>query len=908
MDILFESGGTMDCIELATKLGIRKSTTEHKYFCFNKNSHKNEDSNPSLMIYPESFTCCACGIKGNNVELFKQFTGKTVAEYYEYIGEPTKKDKKLHIRFINKNASNRFIALNKNEVKVRPPEECDIQTIRNELGKRFSLDTLNRAKIKISISPYGLVCGRAGEQLFYNPNEKDTILHCEGRTDYLTAIELGLYENYGLVSDFNKQSIPDLKSGKVHIFCLDQDDTSENKIKTISKTNIQNKKFKFLRLPDSYKDLSDYYNIGGCNKDDIIKLISQTEENTLQDKSLTNFTYNSGRGLAINYKKYAEFLTSLGIYKYITPEKTQIFLKQNGFLIEELKDFQIKNLVLEYYSDLPDEVQNFLYSKSQQLFSESQLTNIKVKDFELKKSDEKRDFKYFRNCYLEITADDVKVHSYDDLDGYIWKSKIIDRNFHLEKDIGKINTFDFSRFVSNVMNKDEKRILSIKTAIGYLLHSFKTPSLSKAIIFVDEESSASESGGTGKSLVADSLQYFNPSYIHLDGKAFDSKDRFCFQTLNRSTEIVNFDDIDRNFNFTRLFASLTDGYQVEKKGAIPFKNKNIKTVISTNYSIKGTGDSFYRRREEYEFAKYYSKGHRPIDEFGRNLFFDWNDDDWNLFDNYMILAIQTFLKHGLISSPSNNLEHKRFVDSVPDNFYDFIITQNFVLNLEYSYNTLFEQFKVTDDSNMKKNSFWKYLQIYAQYKGLNLSFRRSNGDKQIAFTPPEEVVTAIHIENIPETETKVEVQQKSPQPEVVYEKTQEQYENEETENEKLDKSYFNGKIKCLDCKRPLTYYRDKTHIPKAICVECKKTYVAHYLVDKYRETHIYYETSPNKDPERKHLIPIPLTESFRITNELSPPDVNAFKEAYSDGVFNVRKYKGDLMAMSKILSKYKLLL
>lgn len=895
----------MDCIELATKLGIRKSSTEHKYFCFNKNAHKNEDKNPSLMIYPESFTCCACGIKGNNIELFKLFTGKTVPEYYEYIGESTKKNKKLHIRFINKSATSRFIALNKDEVKVRNPEECDIQTIRNELGKKFSLDTLNRAKIKISVSPYGLVCGHAGEQLFYNPYEKDTILHCEGRTDYLTAIELGLYENYGLVSDFNKQSVPNLKSGKVHIFCLDDDDTPENKIKTISKTNILNKKFKFLRLPSSYKDLSDYYNIGDCNKDDIVKLISQTEENTLQDKSLINFTYHTGRGLAINYKKYAQFLTSLGIYKYITPEMTQIFLKQNGFLIEELPEFQIKNLVLDHYDDLPDDVQNFLYSKSQQLFSESQLTNIKVKDFELKKSDEKRDFKYFRNCYLEITANEVKVHSYDDLDGYIWKSKIINRDFHLEENVDKINNFDFSRFVSNVMNKDEKRILSIKTAIGYLLHSFKTPSLSKAIVFVDEESSASESGGTGKSLVADSLQYFNPAYVHLDGKAFDSKDRFCFQTLNRSTEIVNFDDIDRNFNFTRLFASLTDGYQIEKKTAIPFKNKNIKTVISTNYSIKGTGDSFYRRREEYEFAKYYSKGHRPIDEFGRNLFFDWNEEDWNLFDNYMILAIQAFLKHGLISSPSNNLEHKRFVDSVPDTFYDFISTQKFVVNFEYSYNTLFEQFKPTDDSNMKKNSFWKYLQIYAQYKGLNLTFRRSNGDKIITLRTLEEPVVVEQ----KQSEMDIQAEQQIQEIEVIYENLQE---NEETlikkENEELDRSYFNGKIKCLDCKRPLTYYIDKTTIPKAICIECKKIYVAHYLVDKYRDTHIFYETSPNVSNEDKHLISIPLTESFKITDELSASDIEAFRAAYSNGIFNIRKYKGDLMIMSKILSKYKLLL
>ena len=57
---------------------------------------------------------------------------------------------------------------------------------------------------------------------------------------------------------------------------------------------------------------------------------------------------------------------------------------------------------------------------------------------------------------------------------------------------------------------DEERLLSLKTSYGYLISSHKNPSLPKCQIFVDEYSDEdNKDGGTGKSIVMNSIEHFN---------------------------------------------------------------------------------------------------------------------------------------------------------------------------------------------------------------------------------------------------------------------------------------------------------------------------------------------------------------------------------------------------------------
>jgi len=65
-------------------------------------------------------------------------------------------------------------------------------------------------------------------------------------------------------------------------------------------------------------------------------------------------------------------------------------------------------------------------------------------------------------------------------------------------------------------------------------------------------------------------------------------------------------------------------------------SNGILIAITTNYAIKGSGNSFARRKWELELHQHYSKNYTPLDEFDKLFFGDWNDDEWCAFDNYMI--------------------------------------------------------------------------------------------------------------------------------------------------------------------------------------------------------------------------------------------------------------------------------
>jgi hypothetical protein len=147
--------------------------------------------------------------------------------------------------------------------------------------------------------------------------------------------------------------------------------------------------------------------------------------------------------------------------------------------------------------------------------------------------------------------------------------------------------------------------------------------------------------------------------VVIDGKSFTFERSFAYQLVSADTQILCFDDVKKHFDFERLFSVVTEGLTLEKKNKdaikIPF-SKSPKIAITTNYAIKGAGNSFARRKWELELHQYYSKAFTPLDEFGKLMFGDWNDDDWCEFDNYMIRCLRGYLNTGLVKSRFVNLK------------------------------------------------------------------------------------------------------------------------------------------------------------------------------------------------------------------------------------------------------------
>ena len=220
---------------------------------------------------------------------------------------------------------------------------------------------------------------------------------------------------------------------------------------------------------------------------------------------------------------------------------------------------------------------------------------------------------------------------------------------------------------------DDKRTKSMESTIGFLMHGHKNLSYCPAVILNDEVISDNPEGGTGKGIFMNALGHMK-KLVTIDGKAFAFEKSFAYQLVSADTQILCFDDVKKYFDFERLFSVVTEGLTLEKKNKdaikIPF-SKSPKIAITTNYAIKGSGNSFSRRKWELELFQHYNKAYTPQDEFGRLFFGDWDDDEWCVFDNYMIECLQLYLGEGLVESEFVNLKIRQLSASTSHDFIEW---------------------------------------------------------------------------------------------------------------------------------------------------------------------------------------------------------------------------------------------
>ena len=257
----------------------------------------------------------------------------------------------------------------------------------------------------------------------------------------------------------------------------------------------------------------------------------------------------------------------------------------------------------------------------------------------------------------------------------------------------------------------------------------------KAIILNDEVITENPEGGTGKGLFIQGLKQIRKVSI-LDGKSFDDKKSFPYQTVKQETNILVFDDVKKNFDFESKFSLVTEGMTLERKNKDAIKLKveeSPKMVISTNYAIKGEGNSHDRRRHEIEFAQYYGKDVTPYTEFKRQLFDDWNDKEYNQFDNYMVNCLQTYLSLGLVKQNAKNIKLRKLIAETSMEFVEWAKdSDNLPLNVRQDKKILFDKFTeeyIDFKKYLTRKRFNIWIQKYANFSKLKYSDGNTNGSR-----------------------------------------------------------------------------------------------------------------------------------------------------------------------------------
>jgi len=481
-----------------------------------------------------------------------------------------------------------------------------------------------------------------------------------------------------------------------------------------------------LRRGATKKEIRNQLEESNIDSDVIESVLTRvTEENSLKQF----WTKNDKGTIRIVHILFKHFLEDNGFYKYC-PEgsKNYVFVRVTNNLIDHTSEKEIKDFILGHLIDLDDlSIYNY-FADSTRLFREEFLTLLATIDIHFMSDTKDSAFLYYNNCAVEIKKGEVITIDYLDLGGYVWKDHVIDRNFN----ICEVTDCDYKTFIGNVCGNDETRINSMESTIGFMLHAHKNLSYCPAIILNDEVISDNPEGGTGKGLFMNALSKMK-KVVTIDGKSFTFERSFAYQLVSADTQILVFDDVKKHFDFERLFSVVTEGLTLEKKNKdaikIPF-SKSPKIAITTNYAIKGAGNSFARRKWELELHQHYNKNFTPMDEFGKLMFGDWSERDWCSFDNYMIGCLQNYLAKGLQKSQFVNLKIRQLSAETCHDFIEWcgllegqdgntslmLETKLNSQQLYYDFIEEYPDFGPKAKMTISRTRFYKWLASYSLYK------------------------------------------------------------------------------------------------------------------------------------------------------------------------------------------------
>lgn len=451
-------------------------------------------------------------------------------------------------------------------------------------------------------------------------------------------------------------------------------------------------------------------------------------KNNSNSKKITfwNTKPNSTSTYIINPNDLKRYIHSISICIFAVNNHTKIIQFTNG-IAKEITPQEVFNICLKYVETFKNTLLTNAFMRQGEVLLLSKkaiLISLKVTELLPVRDQIDKSFIFYENCFVEISPhSELKINTYskiDNLNGFVWEKSILKRHFLQNNEVCVFE--NFLRLVTN----NEDHYICVVSAIGYLLHSFKNPSLTKVVIISDEntETENKANGGTGKGMIVKSIEQFK-NVLTQNGKNMNlSENRFVFQNVTLFTDVLFFDDVKKGFVFEDLFSIITNTMPVEAKHKasfeIPFEFSP-KIIISTNYQINGDSSSHNRRKYLIFLNNYFSDLYTPFMEFNHLFFTDWDKTEWNRFDTFMISCIRKFLENGLVDYNDNKeLQLKKLKQEIDTDIYDLLEKRCNELNRFYILKAL----------NLKST---KQVSLYAQYKGYEIVPRINNGCTEFMF-------------------------------------------------------------------------------------------------------------------------------------------------------------------------------
>lgn len=471
-----------------------------------------------------------------------------------------------------------------------------------------------------------------------------------------------------------------------------------------------------------------------------------------------------------NYKAALDFLEANKFHKVHTAELRKgeyKLVKIDDYIVSETSGTEIRDFIYDYVarSTKDEEVLNMFISRLENLMGAGKLERLTAIEDEFNLPEPWTQKFFFKNCAIKITEKGIEEEA---ITQNVWEESLIKRKFKrvpifeylenkggwfdikLTSDGERCEYFEMIKCASNFwkgreeflsdddMNTAVLHIVNKITAIGFLLNSWKPRSEQICIVAMDakmDEVGASN-GRSGKSMIAQALEKII-NVTTVDGKKSKNDDDFIYSLVTPKTRIVFLDDVNVNFDFKNFYSALTGNLQINPKTGARFEIKYDfapKFLLTTNHAINDQSDSGKDRRVLLAFSNYFTKDYTPKEHFGHMLFDEWDEEQWNLFDNFMMECVMYYLRsmaqgwtkpgRGVVPPPMEQLKKRELRQQMGEAFLQWAETffdeSNSVLNYRLSRKEMFDKYHQAFTSakeSIRASDFRKRMIAYCQYKG-----------------------------------------------------------------------------------------------------------------------------------------------------------------------------------------------
>jgi hypothetical protein len=467
-----------------------------------------------------------------------------------------------------------------------------------------------------------------------------------------------------------------------------------------------------------------------------------------------------------------------------------LYVQVTGNIVKRVRTRDIRDFVNRFLEtrnmDIP--LRN-TFLRSAQL-NDSSLMNLPTVELDFTAYDQKSQYLFFRNCSWKISADGIDEIKPGGFDRYIWEEKVInhtvektDKQFEVKFD-ERTGHYDIVlppfeqqsllfRYIHNTcrmhwkveeygveerladgnvrmrneltaqeQQEEKLHLINRLYALGYMMHRYKDSSRPWAVWaleskLTDEDESK---GGSGKSIYITIPKHFINA-VSIPGRdPRVTENKHILEKVNEHVDYVYVDDADRYLNFSFFYPMITGAWDINPKNMASFTleyEEAPKLAFSSNFPPRNADQSTSRRLLYTVFSDYYHHGpndefpdeRTPHTDFGKNLFSDFTEKEWNDAINLVAQCIQFYLRWPeKVNPPMDNVTKRNLKNEMGDAFQAWA-------DVYFSINSgnrdkLIPRHEVQEhckgDVNMRhltSQSFLKKLQSWVKFNGFSLNPR-----------------------------------------------------------------------------------------------------------------------------------------------------------------------------------------